>query len=85
MLFKRSQTGSVIIGVYVDDLNIVSTFELITKDANDLKNEFEIKNLGKTKFCLRVQVMHLSSGIFINQSTNTKRFLISLTWTNLID
>ncbi|XP_074360411.1 uncharacterized protein LOC141700605 [Apium graveolens] len=53
----------------------MGTSEDITNAANYLKNEFEMKGLGKTKFCLGIQVEHLSSGIFVYQSTYTEKVL----------
>ena len=50
IFIQRSPTVFVIIVVYVDDLNIVGTFEDITNATNYLKNEFEIKDHGKTRF-----------------------------------
>ena len=75
MFIKRSQTCFVIITVYVDDLNIVGTFEDITNATNYLKIEFEMKDLGKMRFCLGIHVDHLSSGIFVHQSTYTEKVL----------
>jgi hypothetical protein len=40
-----------------------------------LKTEFEMKDLGKTKFCLGLQLEHLPEGVFVHQSTYTKRVL----------
>ena len=40
-----------------------------------LKAEFEMKDLGKTKFCLGLQLEHLPEGVFVHQSTYTKRVL----------
>ena len=40
-----------------------------------LKAEFEMKDLGKTKFCLGLQLEHLREGVFVHQSTYTKRVL----------
>ncbi|KAL8156462.1 hypothetical protein AgCh_001527 [Apium graveolens] len=75
IFIKRSSTGFVIIAVYVDDLNIFGTTEDITNVANYLKNEFEMKDLGRTRFCLGIQVEHLSSGIFVHQSNYTEKIL----------
>ena len=52
VFIKKSEFGFAIIAVYVDDLNLVWTLEELTKTANYLKNEFEMKDLSKTKFCL---------------------------------
>jgi hypothetical protein len=61
--------------VYVDDLNLVGTQEELTKTTNYLKNEFEMKDLGKTKFCLGLQIEHISNEILIHQSTYTEKVL----------
>ena len=34
-----------------------------------------MKNLGRTKFCLGLQIEHLPRGFFIHQSTYTKKVL----------
>uniref|UniRef100_A0A2N9I6F2 GAG-pre-integrase domain-containing protein n=1 Tax=Fagus sylvatica TaxID=28930 RepID=A0A2N9I6F2_FAGSY len=69
------ESGFAIIAVYVDDLNLVGTPEELTKTADYLKNEFEMKDLGKTKFCLGLQIEHLPDGILIHQSTYTEKVL----------
>jgi hypothetical protein len=40
-----------------------------------LKTELEMKDLGKTKFCLGLQLKHLPKGVFVHQSTYKKRVL----------
>ena len=40
-----------------------------------LKMEFEMKDLGKTKFCLGLQLEQLPKGVFVYQSTYTMRAL----------
>jgi hypothetical protein len=49
--FKNS-TGSVVVAVYDDDLNLVGTLETCTYVVNLLITQFEMKLLGKTSFCL---------------------------------
>jgi hypothetical protein len=49
---KKSNDGFYIISVYVDDLNIIGTIRDIEEAMAYLKSEFDMKNLGKTKFCL---------------------------------
>ena len=51
---KRTESGFAIVAVYVDDLNLVGTPEELTKIANYLKNEFEMKDLSKTNFFFRL-------------------------------
>ena len=71
IFIKKSKTEFAIIAVYVDDLNIVGTPEELTRTTNYLKKEFEMKDLGKTKFCLGLQIEHFPNGVLvcINQHT----------------
>ena len=50
IFIKKSETRFAIIVVYVDYLNLVGTPEELTRTKNYLKKEFEMKDLGKTKF-----------------------------------
>ena len=52
IFIKKSETKFAIITMYVDDLNLIGTPEELTRTTNYLKNEFEMKDHGKTKFCL---------------------------------
>lgn len=52
LFIKKSRSEFVIIAVYVDDLNIIGTPKKLQKVVDYLKEEFEMKNLGKIKFCL---------------------------------
>ena len=69
------ESGFAIVVVYVVDLNLVGTPKELIKTRDYLKNEFEMKELGKTKFCLGLQIEHLSNGILIHQSTYTEKVL----------
>jgi hypothetical protein len=75
VFIKRLEFGFAIVAVYVDDLNLVGTPEELTKTANYLKNEFEMKDLGKTKFCLGLQIEHISNEILVHQSAYTEKVL----------
>ena len=68
VFIKKSSTGFCIISVYVDDLNIIGNTQDIDEACNHLKMEFEMKDLGQTKFCLGIQLEHLPVGILIHQS-----------------
>ena len=72
---KKSESRFAIVAIYVDDLNLVGTPEELTKTTNCLQNEFEMKDLSKTKFCLGLQIEHLSNGILVHQSTYTEKVL----------
>ena len=68
VFIRKSSTGFCIISVYVDDLNIIGSTPDIDEAHNHLRMEFEMKDLGKTKFCLGIQLEHLPSGIMVHQS-----------------
>jgi hypothetical protein len=75
VFIKRSSNGFCIISVYVDDLSIIGNEEDIHEARHHLKTEFEMKDLGQTKFCLGLQLKHLCSGILVHQSTCTQKIL----------
>ena len=75
VFIKKSTNGFCIISIYVDDLSIIGTTRDIEEASAYLKTEFEMKDLGKTKFCLGLQLEHLPEGVFVHQSTYTKRVL----------
>ena len=58
IFIKKLEIGFAIITVYVDDLNLVGTPKELTRTTNYLKKEFEMKDLGKIKFCLGLQIEH---------------------------
>ena len=75
VFIKKSKLGFAILAVYVDDINLFGTPEELTKAATYLKDEFEMKDLGKTKYCLGLQIEHKSNGILIHQSTYVEKVL----------
>ena len=75
IFINESKTRFVIIVVYVDDLNLIGTPEELTRTTNYLKREFEIKDLGKTKFCLGLQIEHFPTAILVHQSAYTKKIV----------
>jgi hypothetical protein len=75
VFIRKSSTGFCIISVYVDDLNIIGYEKDIDEPHNHLKKEFKVKYLGKTKFCLGLQIKHLQTGILVHQSAYVKKVL----------
>ena len=75
VFIKKSTSGFCIISVYVDDLNIIGNETDINEARHHLKTEFEMKDLGKTKFCLGLQLEHLPSGIFVYQAAYVQKIL----------
>ena len=70
---KEDTNDFCIILIYIDDINIVGTHEELDEASSCLKTEIEMKNMGKIKNSLGLQIEHLSEGIFIHQSTNLKK------------
>ena len=71
VFIKKVATGFAIIAIYVDDLNLIGTPEKLIKTIDYLKKEFEMKDLGKTKYCLGLQMKHCSDCVLIHKSTYT--------------
>jgi len=54
--------------LYVDDIIIIGNqFISIQNLKENLKNEFEITNLGLLHYFLGVQIWHMADGIFLPQ------------------
>ena len=75
VFIKKTKNGLAIIAVYVDDLSLIGTPEELIKTANYLKKEFEMKDLGKTRYCLGLQIEYCLNGVLIHQSSYTKNVL----------
>ena len=69
VFIKKITSEFVILVVYVDDINLIGTLIELQNTIDYLKKEFEIKDLGKIKLCLGLQIKHLTNDIFIHQST----------------
>ena len=61
--------------MYEDDLNIIGTLKDIKKASSYLESEFEMKDLGKTKYCLGLQLEHVPEGILVHQPAYTQKVL----------
>jgi len=72
----RKPQGFAIIAVYVDDINMVGTREVCERAEEILTSRFEMKILGKTAFCLGIQIEHTrDGGVFMHQSTYIQSML----------
>ena len=84
VFIKKTISEFVVLAIYVDDINLIGTPIELQKAIDYLKNEFEMKDLGRTKLCLGLQIEHLTNDIFVHQSAYTekvlKRFCIVLRW-----
>ena len=48
IFIKKTTSEFVILAVYVDEINLIETLEEVQKPIEYLKNQFEMKDLGKT-------------------------------------
>ena len=56
-------------------MNLIGTPKELSKTADYLKKEFEVKDLGKTKLCLGLELEYKANEIIIHQSAYTKKVL----------
>jgi hypothetical protein len=75
VFIRKSSISFCIISLYVYDLNIIDHAKDIDEVCNHLKKEFEMKDLGKTKFCLGLQIEHFQTCILVHQSAYVKKVL----------
>lgn len=52
VFIRKSKFRLAIIVIYVDDVNVIGTFEELLKTIEYLKIEFEMKDTRKIKYCL---------------------------------
>ena len=55
----------VLLVVYVDGINLIETPLELQLTIDYLNNEFQMKDLGRTKLCLGLQIEHLTNGVFV--------------------
>ena len=75
VFIKKSHSEFAIVVVYVDDMNLIGTPAELEEIAAHLKSEFEMKDLGKTRYCLGLEIEHCSDGILVHQSNYTQKVL----------
>ena len=65
-----------VIAVYVDDLNLVGSAATCKHAEQLLTAKFEMKLLGRTTFCLGLQISYVPGGaILLHQTTYTRKLL----------
>ena len=56
-------------------LRNANTPQGITEAKDCLNKEFETKDLGKTKFCLGLQIEHFKDGVLLHHATYIEKIL----------
>ena len=64
-----------IVAVYVDDLNLMGSPSLCKHIETILTAQFDMKLLGKTLFCLGLQIQHFPNGVLLHQQAYTRKLL----------
>lgn len=75
LFIKHRTTEIIIVAIYVDDLNLFGSKEMINETIIMLKRVFEMRDMGRTTYCLGLQFEHLPGGILLHQSTYIKKIL----------
>ena len=56
-------------------MNLIGTPVELEEIAAHLKSEFEMNDLGKTRYCLGLEIEHCSDGILVHQSNYIQKVL----------
>ena len=75
IFFKTTTQGRVICCIYVDDTTIMGNKLAIQTAKQKLSSVFEMKDLGRLKSCIGIQVFHTTHGTFIHQESYTTKIL----------
>ncbi|KAM2205749.1 hypothetical protein ACFX1S_025206 [Malus domestica] len=66
VFIKKSHSRFMIVAIYVDDMNLIRTPKELARTTAHLKSEFEMKDLGKTRYYLDLEIEHCSNGILVH-------------------
>ncbi|KAM1787885.1 hypothetical protein ACFX11_038242 [Malus domestica] len=58
VFIKKLYSRFTIVAVYVVDKNLIGTLEELARTTAYLKSEFKMKDLGKTRYCLCLEIEH---------------------------
>jgi hypothetical protein len=72
---KQEGKELLIVAIYVHNLNLFRTNKIMIETITMLKSVFEMRDLGRTSFCIGLQFEHLPIGILLHQNIYTRRLL----------
>lgn len=75
VFIRKSKFRLAIIVIYVDNVNVIGTFEELLKTIEYLKIEFEMKDTRKIKYCLDLQIEYKTNRMFIHESAYVQKIL----------
>ena len=73
--FKNTPNGFVIVSVYVDDMLILGSDEMIESTKKMIKSNFEFKDMGVMDVILGIKVIQSSDGLILSQSHYIEKIL----------
>lgn len=68
---KKSTSRYTITTVYIDDINPIGMFKELFRTTKILKKVFEMKELGKIRYCLLLQIEQRKDRILHHQEHDT--------------
>ena len=66
VFINKSHSDFMIVAVYIDDMILIETPEELKRIIAHLKSEFEMKDLGKTRYYLGLEIEHRSDEILVH-------------------
>ena len=75
LIIKKFLKEFAILAIYVDDINLIGTLEDLEETVDYLKKEFKMKDLGKMRFCLGLQIERSFNGMLVHQSNYIEKVL----------
>lgn len=75
LFVKISEFGFAIIAIYVNDMNLIRTLEVLLKTTECLKRQFKMKDLEKMKLYIGLQIEHKTNSVLIHHLTYVEKIL----------
>ena len=76
MFVRRTKSGSVILAVYVDDILLTGSDSVaLVETKKYLKRHFVMKDIGRTRYFLEIEVTYQKHGLLLSQRKYTLNLL----------
>ena len=82
IFIKNDSNGACVVSIYVDDILIIGNQPAVQETREMMKTKFEMKDLGKIRFCIGMEVDYFHNGIFVHQSGYIQKQLKRFSMTN---
>ncbi|XP_068329800.1 uncharacterized mitochondrial protein AtMg00810-like [Pyrus communis] len=68
LFVQHSSKGTVVLLLYVDDVILTGSSELVSGVITGLTDKFDMKNLGQLNYFLGLQISYTTGGLFVSQT-----------------